>query len=545
MASVGDSKLSTLGGKVSVHWLPVLSSPAAVLVPLDSPIDFSLFGHNLHFSESRGLVAAFCQLDGSILLVPCVYVFARLSPEVKTSSRSSGKHNSRPENRWVQVAKLFSPSQQVDDSFGRSLRLHRNNVALVGSPGDEMNGVFAGAVHVYRRHATPDGEQWLWSQSLEAPESQGYSAFGRSLAILEHTVLVGADLADGRTTMTGAVFWFPEFLTPMDNVSIGPDVNDDDLLLLDIGSADNDSGASGLKNLFKRLGGGLAVASAVPVLVIMSFFLMRTSPSADKTVKVTDPAQSIAPDANDDSVEMAIRHPNGRRFGIATALSVTSGDFTLTVDDDDEDEKGSGCSGLSDESEFGLRGGVVGSDVILKDLSPKVEDELLKNKMKVQNSLSAASLTAQGVLAAVWGSQKHSRVPASDHDDVEVELSHIYPSRALQQGVDDGAQPVLSSTASSSTSGSLSSNIRGLVQAGLVSIGRLPVTTHFESSDDVRGDSKQNGNGNSVSHSRSRSLGGGLRERDGGESHGTTVFAPIHARSQSLLLPDVENTVRV
>ncbi|MCI0710193.1 MAG: FG-GAP repeat protein [Chloroflexi bacterium] len=88
---------------------------------------------------------------------------------------------------WIQQAKLTASDGSADAVFGSELALS-GDTALIGSPGDEDNGVASGSAYVFTRSGT------LWNQQAKLLPANGfdYHVFGGAVALDGDTALIGA-----------------------------------------------------------------------------------------------------------------------------------------------------------------------------------------------------------------------------------------------------------------------------------------------------------------------------------------------------------------
>ena len=88
---------------------------------------------------------------------------------------------------WVQEAKLTASDAAENARFGRSVSLS-GDVALIGGPGDEDNGVRSGSAYVFRF----DGSNWVEEAELTASDAAAEDRFGLAVSISGDRALIGA-----------------------------------------------------------------------------------------------------------------------------------------------------------------------------------------------------------------------------------------------------------------------------------------------------------------------------------------------------------------
>ena len=90
-----------------------------------------------------------------------------------------------------------------EDLYGHSVGIH-GDYAIVGSPGDDDQGLEAGAAYIYERV----GGQWILMTKILASDASVGDRFGTSVAIDEEYVIVGAHLNDDPGVNSGAAYVF-------------------------------------------------------------------------------------------------------------------------------------------------------------------------------------------------------------------------------------------------------------------------------------------------------------------------------------------------
>ena len=114
---------------------------------------------------------------------------------------------------WAQEAYLKAPNAESSDSFGQSVAIDSDTIAIGAVNEDSnqttiTNGTTAssnnsatksGAVYVFKR----SGSTWTQEAYLKAPNAEGFDQFGQSVAISSDTIVVGAFNEDSnQTTIT-------------------------------------------------------------------------------------------------------------------------------------------------------------------------------------------------------------------------------------------------------------------------------------------------------------------------------------------------------
>ncbi len=94
----------------------------------------------------------------------------------------------RSNGEWVQQQKIVPEDSDSGDSFGRSVAINDNTI-LVGAPQfDESRGNNTGAVYVFSR----SGTKWTQQQKLVPADGDEDDGFGISVAVDGNTAVIGA-----------------------------------------------------------------------------------------------------------------------------------------------------------------------------------------------------------------------------------------------------------------------------------------------------------------------------------------------------------------
>ena len=108
-------------------------------------------------------------------------------------------------NDWSKEAKLTASDAAELDHFGRSVALS-GDVAVVGSVDDDENGTNSGSVYVFLRSVFA----WTEIAKLTALDGSADDAFGFSIAISGHTLVVGAHRDDDKGSGSGSAHVFKQ-----------------------------------------------------------------------------------------------------------------------------------------------------------------------------------------------------------------------------------------------------------------------------------------------------------------------------------------------
>lgn len=93
----------------------------------------------------------------------------------------------RQNNEWVYMQKLRAPDGARDDKFGNAVSISGTTIAI-GAFGHDAEYEFMGAVYIY----TLNNEQWAFEQKLLPDDGGQYDGFGRSLSLLNDTLVIGS-----------------------------------------------------------------------------------------------------------------------------------------------------------------------------------------------------------------------------------------------------------------------------------------------------------------------------------------------------------------
>lgn len=107
-------------------------------------------------------------------------------------------------SQWYIEAKLIPSDSQKEDFFGRSVAVYDRTV-VVGADGDDDCGVSSGSAYVFRSLA---GSKWTQIQKLLPPEDSPYDLFGGSVAIYGNILVIGADGDSNNAVRAGTVWYY-------------------------------------------------------------------------------------------------------------------------------------------------------------------------------------------------------------------------------------------------------------------------------------------------------------------------------------------------
>ena len=106
---------------------------------------------------------------------------------------------------WIQRAKLTANDGAAYDYFGMSVAID-GTVAVIGADRDDDNGSDSGSVYIFELDA--DTGDWTQTAKLVADDGAAGDRFGKSVAISENHVIVGAHLSDDNGSNSGSAYIF-------------------------------------------------------------------------------------------------------------------------------------------------------------------------------------------------------------------------------------------------------------------------------------------------------------------------------------------------
>ncbi len=135
------------------------------------------FGKSVSISGDTMVVGASQDSNNNGISAGSAYIFER---------------NIGGSDNWGRVTKLLASDGEEDDKFGYSVAISGDTV-VVGTYGDEDNGVISDSAYIYQRNQGGSND---WGEVMKLLASDGeedkYKHFGRSVAISGNTVVVGA-----------------------------------------------------------------------------------------------------------------------------------------------------------------------------------------------------------------------------------------------------------------------------------------------------------------------------------------------------------------
>jgi hypothetical protein len=180
---------------------PAFTGPGAAWVYRRNPAGVWIRQTQLGASDSVDFIefGTSVDIDGDVIVVG-----ARRGVTAATVAGAAYVFR-RQGNNWTEEAKLVAFDPGYHDFFGSSVAV-RGDAIVVGSEDDDPNGDESGSAYVFRRDAGTG--EWELQQKLVPADGEAGDNFGRSVAVDGPRILIGAWLADGDTSTTGAAYTF-------------------------------------------------------------------------------------------------------------------------------------------------------------------------------------------------------------------------------------------------------------------------------------------------------------------------------------------------
>jgi hypothetical protein len=103
---------------------------------------------------------------------------------------------------WIREPRLVASDRLQGDFFGSSVSVS-GDVALVGAPGDDRTpGLSVGSAYLFRF----DGTSWVQEQKLTASDGMAFDMFGSSVAVDGNVAVVGVPRDDDQGVSSGSAY---------------------------------------------------------------------------------------------------------------------------------------------------------------------------------------------------------------------------------------------------------------------------------------------------------------------------------------------------
>lgn len=104
---------------------------------------------------------------------------------------------------WFLESRLLASDAQPNDFFGRSVAVYDDTVA-VGADGTDDSGTSSGSVYIFRRSSN----SWSQTHKLIPPANSEYDLFGGRVALWGDTLIIGADGDSQAEVRMGSVWYY-------------------------------------------------------------------------------------------------------------------------------------------------------------------------------------------------------------------------------------------------------------------------------------------------------------------------------------------------
>ena len=108
---------------------------------------------------------------------------------------------------WIQVAKLMADDGGRDDEFGKSVAISDGTI-VVGANLDDDKGSDSGSAYVFEMSSPGDASSFTQVAKLTADDGEAGDAFGLTVAISDGTIVVGAHADDDKGSDSGSAYLF-------------------------------------------------------------------------------------------------------------------------------------------------------------------------------------------------------------------------------------------------------------------------------------------------------------------------------------------------
>ena len=109
-------------------------------------------------------------------------------------------------NNWGHLKKIVASDPAAVDKFGTSVSISGNNL-IIGSPSDDDGAVNSGSAYIFNQNFG-GAENWGEVKKLVASDAGAQDSFGSSVSISGNNVAVGASLNDDAGTDSGSAYVF-------------------------------------------------------------------------------------------------------------------------------------------------------------------------------------------------------------------------------------------------------------------------------------------------------------------------------------------------
>lgn len=134
-----------------------------------------------------------------------ILIGADLDDEIADNAGAAYVFTRSKNDGWIEQAKLTAADGSETDLFGVRVSIS-GDTALISArrDDDERMGEDAGSAYVFAR----TDEEWHQQAKLTAPDGAAHDRFGRSVALIEDTALIGAMFTDDAGENSGSAYVF-------------------------------------------------------------------------------------------------------------------------------------------------------------------------------------------------------------------------------------------------------------------------------------------------------------------------------------------------
>jgi len=155
--------------------------------------------------------AAYDNFGASVVISDGTIVVGAYNDDDKGSNSGSAyvfeKSDSSDATSWTQVVKLTAKDGAANDKFGFSVAISDGTI-VVGAYGDDDKGSASGSAYVFEKSDSSDATSWTQAAKLTADDGAVDDYFGRSVAISDGTIVVGAYFDDDKAYNSGSAYIF-------------------------------------------------------------------------------------------------------------------------------------------------------------------------------------------------------------------------------------------------------------------------------------------------------------------------------------------------
>lgn len=104
---------------------------------------------------------------------------------------------------WYLESRLIASDAKANDFFGRSVAIYEDTVAI-GADGTDDSGISSGSVYIFRR----SNDVWTQTNKLTPPADSEYDLFGGSIGLWGDSLIIGSDGDSHNDVRAGAAWYY-------------------------------------------------------------------------------------------------------------------------------------------------------------------------------------------------------------------------------------------------------------------------------------------------------------------------------------------------